>query len=86
MGVFETQVRRVKHWLARQPNVKTLYVRYADVLADPAAAAAAVNQFLGGRLDSGAMAGAVDGELYRQRHGAAGPPRTASGKEVRVDA
>jgi hypothetical protein len=44
-----------------------LYVNYNQALAEPAAQAARLNQFLGGGLDEEAMAAVVDPSLYRQR-------------------
>ena len=51
----------------RQPNMELLEVHYAEAVADPAAAARAVNAFLGGHLDEAAMAAAVNAQLYRNR-------------------
>jgi hypothetical protein len=67
-AVFENQLRRVKSWLAAQGNVETLFLIFGDVLADPGAAATAINHFLDNTLDVAAMARAVDGTLYRQKH------------------
>ncbi len=65
--VFANQVRRLKNWLANQPNIQTLHVSYASVFANPFAGAATINRFLGGTLDTDQMAGAVDTTLYRQK-------------------
>jgi len=51
----------------RRPNMELLEVHYAEAVADPAAAARAVNAFLGGHLDEAAMAAAVSAQLYRNR-------------------
>jgi hypothetical protein len=51
----------------KRPNMEMIEIHYAKTIADPAAAARAVNAFLGGHLDEAAMAGAVKGELYRNR-------------------
>ena len=64
---FETQIRQVDAWLRRQPNFAVLYVKYADIVRDPAAAAEAIAAFLGGTLDAAKMAASVDPTLYRQR-------------------
>ncbi|MBK8989130.1 MAG: sulfotransferase [Chloroflexi bacterium] len=58
--LFAKHVQQVKGWLAEQPNFQTLYIHYSDVLADPAAAAEQINEFLGGKLDVASMATAVD--------------------------
>ncbi len=44
-----------------------LRLAYTDVLADPVAAAASLNQFLGLELDETAMAHAVDPSLHREK-------------------
>ena len=56
-----------KRWLARQPHIAVLEVRYTDVIADPAGRAREISRFLGGALDEEAMAAAVDPSLYRHR-------------------
>jgi hypothetical protein len=53
--------------LKKQTNTGLVYVDYGAVIADPAAQAKKVNQFLHHRLDIKAMAGVVDPALYRQR-------------------
>jgi predicted AlkP superfamily phosphohydrolase/phosphomutase/Tfp pilus assembly protein PilF len=64
---FRRQLRQVRIWLAKQPNIKTLFVSHRETLADPLAVATRVSAFLGGRLDSRAMATVVESTLYRQR-------------------
>ena len=51
----------------KQPNMEMLEVHYAEAVADPTATARAVNAFLGGGLDEGKMAAAVNEALYRNR-------------------
>jgi hypothetical protein len=68
-GLFEEQLHEVERWVARQPSFQILDVSYNDVLADPRAAAQAVNRFLGGALDVEAMVKVVEPLLYRQRVG-----------------
>ena len=65
--VYRQQLRQVKFWLARQPNIKTLFIGHRDAIQNPASVADRVNAFLGGDLDVEAMAAVVDGSLYRQR-------------------
>lgn len=52
-----------------------LRLAYADVLADPLATAAAINEFLGMSLDETAMAQVVDPSLHREKNS---PEKTAS--------
>lgn len=65
--LFEKHLAHVTQWLDQQPNIKTLYLHYSDVLADPRAAAGRINGFLDGRLDTQAMVTSVDPTLYRNR-------------------
>jgi len=44
-----------------------LYVNYNVMLKEPEDRIAAVNEFLGGDLDTAAMAAVVDKSLYRNR-------------------
>lgn len=64
---YRQQLRRVKLWLTRQSNVETLYVRHRDAMTDGQAVADRVNTFLGGGLNTAAMAASVNQTLYRQR-------------------
>lgn len=65
--LFEKHLKQIETWLAAQPNIRTLFVHYSDVLADPLPHIASINEFLGGTLDTGRMAEIVDPELYRNR-------------------
>ena len=65
--VFERQLAEAKRWLDTHPRADVLYVPHLDTIADPAAQAARINDSLGGALDEGAMASAVDPSLHRQR-------------------
>ena len=73
MAVYAHQLAAVDAWLAARPNFQVLKVPYAQMVADPATHAAAVNRFLGGTLDETGMRAAVDPSLHRNRtDGAAG--------------
>jgi broad-specificity NMP kinase len=65
--LFRKHLVDVEAWLARQPNVETLYVDYNAMLAGPAPLIESVRSFLGEHLDAGAMATTIDSGLYRQR-------------------
>jgi hypothetical protein len=67
-AVFTQQLRKLDQWLHRQDNIELLGVSYNETLADPAATARAINDFLGGELSIESMAGAVSSELYRQKN------------------
>jgi len=57
---------RCRAWLARQANMRVLYVPYEQVLADPAGQARAVAAFVQHDLDVAAMAASVRPELCHQ--------------------
>jgi hypothetical protein len=65
--VFDDQVKKVTAWMGTQPNVKAIEVVYHELVDDPTSHAMRLNEFLGGSLNVGAMAGAVDPKLYRNR-------------------
>ena len=62
---FAAELRAVRDWLARQPNMPVLAVPYAEVVRHPLNWSHEVAQFLGAGLDEAAMAAAVDPSLYR---------------------
>jgi hypothetical protein len=66
-GVFEAQLRQVDEYLRDHDNFKTVYVNYNEMINDPKPTVTAVNEFLGGFLDTAAMAAVVEPGLYRQR-------------------
>ena len=68
-AAFSKQLKQVRMWLAKQPNIKTLFVSHREAIEHPVAVAKQVNRFLGGGLDIDAMAGVVEASLYRQRAG-----------------
>jgi len=64
---FTRHLDQLFAWLEKQPNMKTLFVHYQDVVADPLEQARKVAAFLDGRVDAEKMAAAVDPALYRNR-------------------
>jgi LPS sulfotransferase NodH len=66
-GMFRKHLLEVESWLAKQPNIEVLDVNYNQMLDAPARPIAAINDFLGGRLDTAAMSSVVDKTLHRQR-------------------
>lgn len=64
---FRNDIVRVRLLCRKRPNFELIEVQYRDTVEDPAATAAKVNAFLGGRLDEAAMRAAVDASLYRNR-------------------
>jgi hypothetical protein len=71
-GAFGRHLERLRDWLARQGNFDVLYVNYNELVEQPAAQAARVGEFLGGRADAIEMARTVDPSLYRNRKPAGG--------------
>jgi hypothetical protein len=65
--VYRTHLRRIESWLAAQPHLDTMYVRYRDVIEAPEVNAIRIGRFLGRQLDHRAMVGIVDPGLYRER-------------------
>ena len=58
---------RLKAMLGRRPGTQLLVMEHGDVVSDPWVSARKVNEFLGGGLDVGKMAAAVDPALHRNR-------------------
>ena len=69
-ALYRRHLWQTERWLAVQPNMRVLYVEHRDALARPDETARSVAGFLGGGLDAGAMAAAVDPSLYRHRDSA----------------
>ncbi len=64
---FGRHLSAVQQWLAEHPQMKVLYVDYADVLRDPLVISQEIKNFLALPLDVQQMASVVDESLYRQR-------------------
>ena len=67
MKMYEAHLEKVQFQLRFRPHFETLFVNYADVVGDPSSQARLMAAFVGGGLDVGKMAAAVDGSLYRNR-------------------
>jgi hypothetical protein len=64
---YARTVSRAGAWLSNRPETAWLMLNYAEVLADPRAAAASLLEFLDGRLDLERAASLVDASLHRNR-------------------
>lgn len=64
---YGKHVQQVENWLASNNVFNVMYVNYNDVLNNPEPHIAAINGFLGGRLDTARMAQVIETKLYRQR-------------------
>ena len=65
--MFRKHLVEVESWLAKQPNVEVTYMNYNQMLNAPSQPIEAINDFLGGELDTVAMVAVVDKTLHRQR-------------------
>lgn len=65
--MFRKHLADVEAWLAKQPNIEVIYVDYKQMLDAPGQSVAAIDEFLGGGLDTAAMSAVVDKGLHRQR-------------------
>ena len=65
--VFGQHLDHIERWLAMQQHMTVLSVNYHETLADPAATATCVAQFIDLSLAVEEMARAVDPRLHRQR-------------------
>jgi hypothetical protein len=72
-ALYRKHLLQVRGWLAARPEIQVLFVDHGSAIARPADTARAVAAFLGGGLDVGAMAAAVDPGLHRQRSGPSAP-------------
>lgn len=66
-GEFDRSVRNIKEFLRKRPKTRVLFLNHAEVLANPEAAAVALNRFLGGGLATAAMVAEVKPVLHRNR-------------------
>jgi Sulfotransferase domain len=64
---FREHLRKVRAWVAGQPNIELLFVSYNDLLERPAREAERVSAFLGDKADAACMSKTVDPSLYRNR-------------------
>ena len=67
LDLFRKHLVNVQLLMRSKRNFRMLEVAHREALADPQRTAAAINAFLGGRLDVGRMAAVVDRGLYRNR-------------------
>lgn len=65
--MFLLHLEQVTDFLQKHAVLETLFVNYNRLLEDPTDRIDSINQFLGGSLDTGAMTGVIDKQLYRNR-------------------
>lgn len=66
-GMFAAHLLKVERWLESRDNCDVLYIDYRAAVEDPTRVAGAISTFLGGDLNTTAMAGVVDPRLHRNR-------------------
>lgn len=59
---FAAELQQTRRWLSAQPNIRTLFALYAEIISDPARWSSQLSSFLDG-LDVSAMAAVVDPQL-----------------------
>ena len=62
IAAFAAELQQTRRWLSTQPNIRTLFALYADIISDPAGWSSQLSRFLDG-LDESAMAAVVDPRL-----------------------
>ncbi|MCP4122445.1 MAG: tetratricopeptide repeat protein [Bacteroidetes bacterium] len=67
MKAFEKQVQKAKTWASRQANVEVLYLKHADVLAEPFPTAMRLNGFFNNELLPERMAQVPDSKLHHEK-------------------
>jgi hypothetical protein len=65
--LFDNHLVKFSAWVKERPNIRVLDVDYNKMVAEPAPIAVDIDRFLGGGLDTAAMAATVDPSLYRNR-------------------
>lgn len=65
--LFRAGLSKFENWISGQPHFKMVDVDYNKMVVDPLPQIDAINQLLGGRLDTNAMAAVVQPDLYRNR-------------------
>ena len=65
--MFQEHLKRVRVWLANQPNMEVLYVDYNTLMGAPDPEIKAVAEFLGLNENLEAMLAVPDKKLYRQK-------------------
>ena len=64
---FRDHLYKIRLWIARQPNMNCLFIKYFDVINAPLHCARQISSFLEVECDPHSMASVVDPALYRNR-------------------
>ena len=65
--IYQGHLRTIESWLKSQPNIELLYINYNQMINDPLEPIQQVNHFLGDGLNTQAMLGVINKDLYRER-------------------
>ncbi len=65
--LFLKHIEHVRAWSGPRDHIELLEVSYNDLIDDPEAGVEEIDRFLGGGLDTQAMAEIIDPDLYRNR-------------------
>lgn len=65
--LYESHLTQVQRFLAQRACFSTMTIDYGEVLANPRAQTARINEFLGGTLDVDRMTAVADPALHRNR-------------------
>ena len=65
--LFSKHLDEIQAWLARQANMRVLYLNYRDAIDDPAGTVRRLTQFTGRQMSADRMAAVVEKSLYRNR-------------------
>jgi hypothetical protein len=65
--LFHGHLQKLDAWIENQENFSVLSVSYNDIINNPERIVMDIDQFLGRKLDTQAMAKVFDPSLYRQR-------------------
>jgi hypothetical protein len=68
---YLVHLERLHEWLGQQANMTALCVKYHDLIEHPEKQSAQIAAWLGGNVNTAAMAAAVEPSLYRNRKAAA---------------
>lgn len=67
LQLFQTEVIAFRRWAEAQSNIRIFYADYGRVVSAPEDVSREISEFLGGPMDTRAMAQVVDPTLYRNR-------------------
>jgi hypothetical protein len=67
IAAYKNHLRKIEFLMGEKPNFEYIDINHRDVVENPVEQAQRVSDFLGGGMDVGEMAGAVDKNLYRNR-------------------